>query len=66
MGFATKEAYLEAANKVIFSSDALHKLEAEDGDHVYFIEATGEIVFLSTDGYIRTYFITDLDYYNRQ
>lgn len=66
MGFATPEEYLAAANKVIFSSDALHKLEAEDGDHVYFMEATGEIVFLSTDGYIRTYFISDLDYYNRQ
>ena len=66
MGFATPEEYLAAANKVIFSADALHKLEAEDGDHVYFIEATGEIVFLSTDGYIRTYFISDLDYYNRQ
>lgn len=66
MGYPTAKAYVAGANRVIASSDALHKLEAEDGDHVYFLENTGEIVFVSTDGYIRTYFIADLDYFNRQ
>ena len=48
--------------------DALDKLEAEDNDDVYFLEATNEFVVVSTDGYIRTYFIASggIDYYNRQ
>ncbi|MBO5485723.1 MAG: hypothetical protein J5988_02170 [Eubacterium sp.] len=68
MGFKSKEEYLAAANKVINNHNALHKKEAEDGDDVYFLESTGELVVLSTDGYIRTYFIPDdgIEYYNRQ
>ena len=66
MGYENAAAYVAGANRVISSPDALHKLEAEDGDHVYFLEATGEIVFVSTDGYIRTYFISDIGYFNRQ
>lgn len=68
MGFGSKENYLEAANAVIQNPDALHKLETEDGDDVYYLEATNEFVIVSTDGYIRTYFLPDagIDYYNRQ
>lgn len=68
MGFASMEAYLEAANLVLYNEDTLHKIEAEDGDDVYFLEETGEFVVVSTDGYIRTYFIPDagIDYFNRQ
>ena len=68
MGFASAEEYLAAANKVISSPDALYKLEAEDNDHVYYLEATNEFVVLSRDGYIRTYFLPDagIDYFNRQ
>lgn len=68
MGFASLEEYVEAANAVIHHPDALHKLEAEDNDDVYFLEATNEFVVVSTDGYIRTYFIADggIDYFNRQ
>ncbi len=68
MGFGSKEDYLKAANAVIQNPDALHKLEAEDGDDVYYLEATNEFVIVSTDGYIRTYFLPDagIDYYNRQ
>lgn len=68
MGFVTIEEYVEAANAVINHPDVLHKLEAEDGDDVYFLEATGEFVVVSTDGFIRTYFIASggIDYYNRQ
>jgi len=68
MGFGSKEDYLEAANAVIQNPDALHKLEAEDGDDVYYLEDTNEFVIVSKDGYIRTYFLPDagIDYYNRQ
>ena len=64
--YATEEEYLLGANNVIQNPNALHKLEAEDGDDVYYVESTGEFVVVSTDGYIRTYFIATLDYYNRQ
>jgi len=68
MGFATKEEYVAAANAVISSLAALHKLEAEDVDDVYYLEATNEIVIVSTDGYIRTYFCPNegKDYFDRQ
>ena len=68
MGFDSAEAYEAAANEVIHNPDALHKLEAEDGDDIYYLEATNEFVVVSTDGYIRTYFNPDkgIDYYNRQ
>lgn len=68
MGFDSAEAYVAAANQVIANPDSLHKLEAEDGDDVYYLEATNEFVVVSTDGYIRTYFNPNdgIDYYNRQ
>ncbi len=67
-GYVTKEEYLAGANKVISSKDALHKTEAEDGDDVYYLEASNEFVIVSADGYIRTYFKPSggIDYYNRQ
>lgn len=64
--YATEGEYLLGANNVIQNPSALHKLEAEDGDDVYYVESTREFVVVSTDGYIRTYFLADLDYYNRQ
>ena len=68
MGFETPEDYILAANKVISNPNALHKLEAEDNDHIYFLEETNEFVVLSQDGYIRTYYIANggIDYFNRQ
>jgi|GEM_PF-1376689 len=66
VGASSKEEYLEMANKVINNPDVLHKIEEEDGDDVYFLEETGEFVIVSTDGYIRTYYIADLAYFNRQ
>lgn len=68
MGFDSAEAYEAAANQVIQNPDVLHKLEAEDGDDVYYLEETNEFVVVSTDGYIRTYFNPDsgMDYFNRQ
>ena len=68
MGFASPEEYLAAANAVIANPDALTKTEKEDGDTVYYVEATNEFVVLSTDGYIRTYFCPDggKKYFDRQ
>ena len=66
MGFASKEAYQAAASAVITNPAALYKIEAEDGDGVYYIESTGEFVILSTDGYIRTYYIASKAYFDRQ
>lgn len=68
MGFSSAEEYEKAASKVVNNPEALHKTEAEDGDDVYYIEATNEFVVVSTDGYIRTYFLPDrgIDYYNEQ
>lgn len=66
VGAKDEMQYVDKANAVISNPDALYKTEAEDGDGVYFLQATGEIVFLSTDGYIRTYYIADYDYFNRQ
>lgn len=68
MGYQSEEEYLVGANRVISNTKSLHKKEAEDNDDVYFLESTGELVILSTDGYIRTYFKPEdgMDYYNRQ
>lgn len=68
MGFTTPEEYQAAASAVVANPDALHKTEAEDGDDVYYLEASNDFVIVSTDGYIRTYFRPDdgIDYYNRQ
>lgn len=66
--YTTEEEYLAGANRVISSKESLHKIEAEDGDDIYYLEATNEIVFVSTDGYIRTYFKPDdgIAYFNKQ
>lgn len=68
MGFSSEEEYLQNANRVISSPEALHKLEAEDLDDVYYLENSNEFVIVSSDGFIRTYFSPEdgIDYYNRQ
>jgi hypothetical protein len=67
MGYSSEEEYLAGANSLINNPDALTKTEAEDGDKIYFLESTNEIAFVSTDGYIRTYFIcSGKDYFDRQ
>lgn len=58
-GYGSADEYLAGANRVVASSEALHKLEAEDGDDVYYLESTNEFVIVSTDGYLRTYFKPD-------
>lgn len=68
MGFSSATDYEREASYVITSPYALYKTEKEDGDGVYYIEATNEFVILSTDGYIRTYFYPDSgkSYFDRQ
>lgn len=68
MGFASAEDYEKAASDVVNNPDALHKIEKEDGDDVYYVVSTNEFVVVSTDGYIRTYFLPDrgIDYFNKQ
>ena len=66
-GYTTKED-LEGANEVVTSASSKHKQEAEDGDDIYYDAENNEIVFVSKDGYIRTYFKPSdgIEYYNRQ
>lgn len=68
MGFSSASEYEAAARKVVEDSKSLHKTEAEDGDDVYYLESSNELVIVSTDGYIRTYFKPNdgIAYYNRQ
>lgn len=68
MGFSSAEEYEKAAAQVPYTPGVLHKIEAEDGDDVYYIESTNEFVVVSKDGYLRTYFNPDrgIDYFNRQ
>ncbi len=68
MGFATAAEYETAASAVINDPSALCKTEKEDGDLVYYLESTNEFVILSTDGWIRTYFLPDRGraYYDKQ
>ncbi len=64
----TLDEYLIKANKVIDDSKAKIKVETDqnDNDKVYYLSETGEIVFVSIDGVIRTYFIADDEYFERQ
>ena len=56
MGFSTKEEYEMIASTVIDHPDVLTKIEAEDGDMVYYLESENYCVVESPDGYIRTFF----------
>lgn len=62
------EEYLIKANEVIENPKVKIKAETDDGDDdmVYYLPETGEIVFVASDGYIRTYYIADDEYFERQ
>ena len=62
----TPKKYLKTANKLIKSKKSLRKKEKEDGDLIYFNKKTGGIVFVSPKGYIRSFYISDIDYFKRQ
>lgn len=65
---SSKEEYLYRANYVIYNENSLHKNEKEDGDDIYYLASTNELVIVSKDGYIRTYFCPDngREYFDRQ
>ena len=62
------EEYLIKANMVIQNPESQSKYETDEGDNdkIYYLSETGEIVFVSTEGYIRTYFVADDEYFDRQ
>ncbi len=60
------EEYLCKANAVIDSKTTISKIQKEDGDTAYFNTHTNEFVVVAKAGYIRTYFIASLSYYNKQ
>ena len=62
----TPKKYLKTANKIIKSKKSLKKKEKEDGNKVYFNKKTGGIVFVSPKGYIRSFYLSDIDYFKRQ
>ena len=64
----TAEEYLIRANAVIQNPESQSKYETDedDKDKIYYLSETGEIVFVSMEGYIRTYFIADDEYFERQ
>ena len=69
VGTITQSEYLALANELINSGspDVLHKTE-DDGDKLFFDKDKGYFAVLSTDGYIRTFFIPDggIKYWERQ
>ena len=67
-GCETAEEYLIKANAVINNTQSKVKIETDesDNDKVYYLSQTGEIVFVSEDGFIRTYYIADDEYFERQ
>lgn len=66
--YKDEDQYVKGAIAVINSPSSLHKTEKEDGDEIYYDEEKNEIVFVSKDGFIRTYFKPNdgIKYYNRQ
>lgn len=69
-GNITQDEYLAAANRIITSDskDILHKYEKDDGDPMYFDKKTGALLIMSSDGFIRTFFIPEdgLEYWERK
>ncbi len=62
----TPEEYLKKANRIINNKNSVKKLEKEDKDQIYFDPDTCGIVFVSKYNKIRTFYISDWDYFNRQ
>ena len=66
--YSSAEEYEKGANRVIYTFGVLHKKEKEDNDDIYYRVNTNELVIVSSDGYIRTYFKPEdgMAYYDRQ
>lgn len=67
MGFDSMDSYVAAANVVVANPDSLHKSSSKQvGDDCYFLQSSGEFVVVSGHGCIRTYYITNEKYFERQ
>ena len=73
MGYVSREDYEAFASNLVNyckqNKEACEfKYEQEDNDEIYYLESANEIVFVSKDGYIRTYFRPDEGraYFDRQ
>lgn len=64
VGARSKTEYLKMANAVIFNKRAKKKRDPGTQDAVFFVPPTGEVVFVSDDGYIRSYYITKKSFQN--
>ncbi len=62
------EEYLIKANAVVTNpqTKTKHETDEDDNDKIYYLSQTGEIVFVGLEGYIKTYFIADDEYFERQ
>lgn len=64
VGAHSKTEYLKMANAVIFNKRTKKKRDPQNEDAVFFMPPTGEVVFVSNDGYIRSYYITKKSFQN--
>ena len=60
------EDYLYKTNLVILNKGNLTKQQKKDGDTIYYNPTTQEFVVIAKAGYVRTYFIANDKYYNKQ
>lgn len=63
---ASMEDYLCKANIVVADKASKTKIQKKDGDRVYYNPKTSEFVVIAKAGYLRTYFIANNKYYNKQ
>jgi pyocin large subunit-like protein len=65
-GCSSMEDYLFKTNLVILNKGNLTKQQKKDGDTIYYNPTTQEFVVIAKAGYVRTYFIANDKYYNKQ
>lgn len=63
---SSMEEYLCKANMVVSDKGSKTKLQKKDGDRVYYNPKTKEFVVVAKAGYLRTYYLADEKYYNKQ
>ncbi len=63
---SSMEEYLCKANMVVSDKGSKTKLQKKDGDRIYYNRKTQEFVVVAKAGYLRTYFLANDKYYNKQ
>lgn len=56
MGFSSAEAYERGASAVINDPVALSKIDQDNGDWLFYVEESNELVIVSFDGVIKEYY----------